>query len=367
MTKLRIKEKMKILHVIDQISQKTGGGASKVAYDMAAAQAKLGHDVTIYSTDYRANRQKAPPGVRLVKFKCWLNLLGSLRVAPGLLFAKYDFDIMHLHNYRTLVNLFASGRFNKSIMQAHGSSMPIRGLTKPIHDLIWGDMLLKRAKRCIADADVEVGHYITEGVSKANIIVIPVGINMGEFRHIPKRHQGKAKTVLFLGRYDRIKGIDLLVEAFKLLDRADTRLEISGIDYGCESEIKALVEDLGLDGAVDYLGPLYGKAKVEAYTRADVFVMPSRYEMWGITFMEALACGTAVIMTDTCEASKLLPPECGMVVSLDAEHLAAAINMSLDINLGDRYRKYRRAWVSQYSWDNIAPQIIRLYEEVLSD
>ena len=662
---------MKILHVIDQISQKTGGGASKVAFELARAQAKLGHDVTIYTTDYNAKSQVAPRGVKLVKFRCWLNLFGSIRVAPGLLFAKYDFDIMHMHNYRTLVNLFAALRFNKIIMQAHGSCMPIRGLTKPLHDLVWGSVLLKRAKRCIADADIEVEHYITEGVNKANIPVIPVGINMGEFKRVPKRWQGKAKIVLFLGRYDKIKGIDLLVEAFKLLDRADTRLEISGIDYGCEAEIKAQVNKLGLDSKVDYLGPLYGQAKVDAYTWADVFVMPSRYEMWGITFMEALACfpsdtdieakdiigthkhlytgdmitltttggeiectpehpfwvgnrwalakylttnhqlwynkentirgnyaeerlqeiysgtigevvcalqkdapqrsssgsgiklrastlagaesrrtqndwaedrnempsvnrigvglfsradrwrgeyfnqkgkwtrrqleayyqyfqlfpdinglvkeegqlcqyasretsfkawlwaslyildnwnripsfipgaialfsnkektlpfvnsvvgretesrrsrenrqeatrdypdvegfesqtitqirkrkvknlpvynlttkshayiakgflvhncGTPVIMTDTCEASKMLPLECGMVVPFDAEHLATAINNSLNISLGVRYREYRRQWVSQYSWDNIAPQIIKLYKEVLSD
>lgn len=358
---------MKILHVIDQISQKTGGGASKVAFELAHAQARLGHKVTIYSTDYNAKHQAAPKGVKLVKFKCWFNIFGSIRVAPGLLFAKYDFDIMHLHNYRTLVNIFAAIRFNRIIMQAHGSCMPIKGLTKPLHDLVWGSVLLKRAKRCIADADIEVEHYITEGVNKANINIIPVGINMAEFKRVPERWQGNAKIVLFLGRYDKIKGIDLLVEAFKLLDRVDTRLEISGIDYGCEAEIKAQVRSMGLMDKVDYLGPLYGQAKVGAYTRADVFIMPSRYEMWGITFMEALACGTPVIMTDTCEASKILPPECGMVVPLDAEHLADALEMILDVDYAEQYRSYRRAWVSQYSWDNIAPQIIKLYEEVLSE
>ena len=99
---------MRILHVIDQISQETGGGASKVAYELAYAQAQLGHDVSIYTTDYNAKEQTAPPGVNLVKFHNWFNLFGSLSTAPGLLFAKYDFDIMHLHNYRTIVNLFAS-------------------------------------------------------------------------------------------------------------------------------------------------------------------------------------------------------------------------------------------------------------------
>ena len=124
---------MKILHVIDQISQKTGGGASKVAFELARAQAQLGHDVTIYTTDYNAKEQVAPSSFKLVKFRNWFNLFGSLSVAPGLLVAKYDYDIMHLHNYRTIVNLFASIMRRPNILQAHGSSMPIIVKTKPIH------------------------------------------------------------------------------------------------------------------------------------------------------------------------------------------------------------------------------------------
>lgn len=358
---------MKILHVIDQISQETGGGASKVAFELAHAQAKLGHDVTIYSTDYNAKYQAASKGVKLVKFKCWFNVVGCLRVAPGLLFAKYDFDIMHLHNFRTIVNIFACLRKQPTILQAHGNSRSIKGLTKPLHDLIWGGLILKRAKWCIADADVEVGYYLNEGAKKANIKVIPIGINLAEFKWVKECKPNKVKKVLFLGRYDNIKGIDLLVKAFKIIQQLDIRLQISGIDYGCEQDIKALVTQLGLDDKVDYLGPLYGAKKTAAYTNADVFVMPSRYEMWGLTFMEALACGTPVIMSETCEASKVLPPECGMVVPPDVLSIAEAINVSLDSNFGNRYRQYRRQWVAQYNWDNIAPQIIRLYEEVLNE
>ncbi len=358
---------MKILHVIDQISQKTGGGASKVCFELARAQAKMGHTVTIYSTDYNAERQAAPPGVRLVKFKNWFNIAGVLSVAPGLLFAKYDFDIMHLHNYRTIANIFACLRKRPTVLQAHGNSLPIKGLTKPLHDLLWGGLILKRAKRCIADADVEIGYYMREGVDKANIKVIQVGINMAEFNWQKERRPNKVKKVLFLGRYDKIKGIDLLVKAFKALQQLDIRLQISGIDYGCEQEIKALVTRLGLDSKVDYLGPLYGAKKTAAYTNADVFVMPSRYEMWGLTFMESLACGTPVIMTDTCEASKILPPECGTVIPFDEVSLAYAIKEAAGTNTCTRYRKYRRQWATQFSWGHIAPQIVELYKGVLSE
>lgn len=358
---------MKILHVIDQISQKTGGGASKVAFELAHAQARLGHDVTIYSTDFNAKNQAAPRGVKLVKFQNWFNLFDSLSTAPGLLFAKYDYDIMHLHNYRTIVNLFASFRHKPTILQAHGSSMPIVGKTKALHDAMWNTAILKAVDYCIADADVEVQHYLNEGTKRENIIMIPVGINFAEFKRLPARTEKEYKTILFLGRIHEVKGIDLLIHAFYLMHNSDrVRLQISGVDYGYQDEVKALINKLGLEVFIDYTGPLYGANKVKAFTNADVFVMPSRYEMWGLTFMEALACGTAVIMTDTCEASKMLPPECGTVVPLDVEAISEAIKATLVTNLGNRYREYRRQWVTQYNWDNIAPQIIRLYEEVLN-
>lgn len=357
---------MKILHVIDQISQKTGGGASKVAFELARAQAQLGHDVTIYTTDYNAKEQAAPPSFKLVKFRNWFDLFGVLSVAPGLLFAKYDYDVMHLHNWRTIVNVLACLRKRPTIVQAHGSSRPIKGLTKPLHDLVWGGLILKRAGRCIADADVEVQHYVTEGVNRDKVVVIPVGINLDEFRIMP-RYNSQYKTVLFLGRLDEIKGVDLLVKAFSLVKDDNIRLKISGIDYGVEKELKALIRELGLGSRVDWIGPVYGAEKTKVYTNADVFVMPSRYEMWGITFMEALACSTPVIMTDTCEASSLLPLECGIVVPLNEVALAEGIKTALDTNLVSRYRKYRWQWVAQYSWTNIAALTIKLYKEVLDE
>ena len=163
-----------------------------------------------------------------------------------------------------------------------------------------------------------------------------------------------------------VKGVDLILRAFNLIRNENVRLELAGVDYGQEAEIKALVIELGLEDRVDYLGPLYGADKVAAYSRADVFIMPSRYEMWGLTFMEALACGTPVVMTDTCEASKILPPECGIVVPLDEMAIAEGMKEALSSNLGNRYKEYRQQWVAQYSWANIAKRIIKLYEGVLN-
>jgi glycosyltransferase involved in cell wall biosynthesis len=364
---------MKILHVIDQISQRTSGGSGKVAYELAEIQAELGHQVSIYTTDYNAKNQRPPQGVAMTKFKTRANLFGALRVAPGLLTASYNYDIMHLHNYRTIVNLMAAMRPIPFVLQAHGSCLPIKGRTKPLHDFVWGRGILKRARRCIADADREVTQYLTEGADADNIRHIPIGIDLKQFKELPKRFEVSPETskkVLFIGRFDNFKGLDLLITAFQYIEVPNITLEIAGVDYGEKAELRNLIKKLQLrklGREIHWLGPLYGSKKINALTQAAVLVMPSRYEMWGLTFMEALACGTPVIMTDTCEASKVLPLECGKVVPFEPKRLATAIKSMIDIDYADCHRSYRQQWVSQYSWDNIVGRILDLYAEVLNE
>lgn len=362
---------MKILHVVDQISQTKHGGSAKVPYQLAKAQAKLGHTVTIFASDYQAQDQESPEGVKLVKFKTVASYQ-SLRFTPGIFFADYsNFDIVHLHNYRTLVNLLVANRLGKipCVLQAHGNAAPIsfRKGIKPIHDFIFRNFVLKRASRLIADAELEIRHYWVEGADLNKVTVIPVGIDTDEYANLPPRQNNGHKTILFLGRLHEIKGCDLLIRAFARLERSDVRLVIAGIDYGHEAECRKLVENLGIADKVEWIGGVYSKDKLQAVVDADVFVMPSRYEMWGISFLEALACGVPVIMTDRCGAASCLPKECGIVVPFAEYNLRDAIRGMLDSDFTNEYRELRRAWVIKYDWQNIAKQTLGLYREVLNE
>jgi len=171
---------------------------------------------------------------------------------------------------------------------------------------------------------------------------------------------------LFIGRFHKLKGLDLLIDAFQYIDDPNIQLVISGVDYGSEGDLRALSNKLGLKNRVHWTPPLYGMRKLKALVQADVLVMPSRYEMWGIVFMESLACGTPVIMTDTCEASKVLLPECGRVVPFEPKRLASAIKALVNLGFVYMYRNYRKEWVSQYSWEKMAPRVLNLYLEVLN-
>ncbi len=365
---------MRILHVIDQFNQQLHGGSAVVPYQLSKAQAKLGHNVTIYTSDYKAGSQQAPEGVKLVKFKTVFSI-SKLQVTPGMYLASWNYDIIHLHNYRTLVNFIAIDSLMLRlhpplvVLQAHGNAQPRawRPWLRPLAKTIWIYGIFRHCDHYIADAEIEINHYLKQGAKIQDISIIPVGIDLDSFNQLPPKNTNGHKTVLYMGRLDdKTKGLGLLMDAIKEIGPHGIRLVIAGPDYGYGQETKQKAINYGIQGKVDFVGPVSGQQKVDLLSQADVFVMPSRYEMWGLSFMEALACGTPVVMTDQCGAAGTLPRECGTVVPLDSVKMAGAISNMLRYDFAGSYRDYRKKWVSQFSWDSIAKQTINLYEDLLA-
>lgn len=356
---------MKILHVVDLLSQETGGGSAKVPYYLAREQAFQGHTVTIYCSDHDIKNQLPPEGVKVVQFHSIYYLFKAWNLTPGMLFADFkNFDVVHLHNYRTIVNLIPGLKADNIILQAHGNCQKVPGLTGWVFNLLWNNIVFKNTKGFIADAHLEVSHYLAEGGNVRNSKVIPVGIDMPEYFNLPKQNNHKKKQILYLGKLYWIKGADILARAVAFMDRKDIELVVTGFGFG-NASFKNLVKELGIEDITTFTGPKFGVDKIQAYMDADVYVMPSRYEMWGISFMEALACGTPVIMTKDCQAWTELPPYCGHSVHGKPAELARAISFALDEKLADRDRQKRIDWVSKYDWPIIAEKVTEFYKKVL--
>lgn len=360
---------MNICHVVDLISQNTGGGSAKVPYHLACEQVRLGHNVAIFASDYGSDGQQPPDGVELRRFHSIAYLFDSWSITPSMFFADFkQFDIIHLHNYRTLVNVIAANRHVPYVLQAHGNCAPYPpNWSKVVWDTFWRTAVFNRAKGYIADAPLEVDHYVIEGANLKQITTIPVGIDLAEYTDLPIRRQHGKKRILYLGKMYWIKGPDLLARALALIKRDDIELAVASVDFGYEATFRQLVRDLGIEHKVQYLGSKFGREKLQEFIDADVYVMPSAYEMWGITLLEALACGTPVVITDRCEIAKVLPSHCGEVVPFDAQCLADAIVRAVDGRVAERDREKRLTWVGQYGWEKIAPKVVKFYEKVLDN
>jgi len=172
--------------------------------------------------------------------------------------------------------------------------------------------------------------------------------------------------VLFLGRIHKIKGIDILVKAFaKLIDKLDgVRLVIVGPDDGYLGELEALIKALKIEDSVLISGPLYGRDKLEAYVDAYVYVLPSRYETFPMSILEAVACGTPLILTENCGIAEYFRDKAGLVVKTDSHSLQEALlEMLMDREKQKTFRENCKTVIQKFNISETVSKLEKVYEK----
>jgi glycosyltransferase involved in cell wall biosynthesis len=327
-------------------------------------------------------------GIEVHHFKNVSNKLAhnNYSIAPAMLFKLNnnikDFDIIHLHEYRSAQAVFVQYLAKKHnipyILQAHGSVMPLfsKQKLKKLFDLGWGNKILQSASKAICLTKKEAEQYKKMGMDKDKLEILPNGVNFLDYENLP--HKGifrnkygiekDEKIVLYLARIHRIKGGDLLVEAFSgLITKIEgARLVIAGPDDGFLTVLKEQIEYLNISNRVLFTGPLYGTDKLEAYVDADVYILPSVYEVFGVTVLEACACGTPVIITERCGVADLLSDSAGIVVKHDKYMLQDAIfkvlyNANLQKKLGYAGRDLVK---EKFNWIDLVGRLELIYETI---
>lgn len=325
---------MKILHVLPYFTLKRGGDVN-VCYNLSKHLIKKSHEVTIITTDFEFDEEYAKTleevGVKVISFRCIANIklfLISPSMKKWLKSNIKNFDVIHIHNFRSYQNNIVYHYAKKYripyILQAHGSLPRIieKQRLKKLYDWVWGNKILKDAFKLIAVSKVEVEQYKKIGVGDNKIVVIPNGLDVERFKNLPKYGQFREKhgikeeyMILFLGRIHKIKGIDFLIKSFGYLikEMKDVVLIVAGPDDGHRTYLKKLVEDLSLRDSVKFVD--YVDNVTEAYQDADVLVYPAIYEIFGLVPFEAIMCGTPIIVTDDCGCGELVrEANCGYLV-----------------------------------------------------
>jgi glycosyltransferase involved in cell wall biosynthesis len=172
--------------------------------------------------------------------------------------------------------------------------------------MVWGYRTLRDS--CLAVTENEFGarEYESFGVKREKIAFVPLFFPVEEYASLPAaggfcdRHHIKEKYIIMsLGRIHRIKGLDFLVDSFyessKL--RSDVILVLVGSDDGFKSRLEEQIARLGLSDKVRFAGFLSGQDKLSALVDASIVVQPSRYEQAAWAPIEAVMCGTPIIVT----------------------------------------------------------------------
>lgn len=387
---------MKILQVSNffKPSWETGG-VTKVNYELSLNLVARGHDVTVYTTDGYSSRLDVPKnqtvevdGIQVYYFYNLFRFLVKRMKLPTPYYLPIvlrkeikNFDVIHIHEHRTLsaaiVHYYAKKHGVPYVLQSHGSVLPFfqKDRLKKLFDRLFGYSILNDASNLIALTATEAKQYVQMGMDESKIVIIPNGINVEEFKNLPNEGEFKQKysiesdkkIILYLGRIDKIKGIDLLIDSFaNLVKEVDnTRLVVVGPNSDYLPILKQKVIDLGIDDNILFTGPLYGRDKLEAYIDADVYVLPSRYETFPNTVLEAAACGTPVIITDQCGITDIVKGKLGYVVEFDTDALKNAMYTSLNNTDLNEFSNVGGVQIINecFNWLNI----IKIIENIYSD
>ncbi len=218
---------------------------------------------------------------------------------------------------------------------------------------------------------------IDYGASPEAISVIPCGVNLGVFRPVDRqmarRHLGfnGGSIALFVGRIEPLKGVDRLLQAMTYLNKAaGVRLVVVGGDEQSQSEVQRLrnlARELHIQDSVTFAGMVLQEELPYYYSAADVCVIPSHYESFGLVALESLACGTPVVATRVGGTETVVQQHrTGYVV--DNAPLQLADKIARIVSNSDKRRlnaAETRATVSGFSWANTAEAIVQEYRALL--
>jgi glycosyltransferase involved in cell wall biosynthesis len=196
------------------------------------------------------------------------------------------------------------------------------------------------------------------------VCVLPNGIDVPPLMAKPA---GERRTLLYLGRIHKKKGIDLLLKSWAEIEPRFPQwdLVIAGPDDGGYlAQYRALATELRL-ARVNFPGPVYGDAKLALYRSAHVYVLPTRSENFAMTVAEALAAGTPAIVTRAAPWAGLVDHGAGWWIEIGVKPLVAALEEALSLpyaRLADMGRNGREWMARDFSWAGIGRRMAAFYE-----
>jgi glycosyltransferase involved in cell wall biosynthesis len=177
------------------------------------------------------------------------------------------------------------------------------------------------------------------------------------------------RTVLFLSRINPKKGLPMLLDAWAKVAPEDWRLVIAGNDYGDHQKVvEAKIRELNLSENVEVVGPVFGEAKAAAFRNADLFVLPSYSENFGIVVTEALSYNIPVVTTKGCPWKELQTHNCGWWVDATPTGIEGGLNEALrteNEELSAMGRRGRRLVEENYQWPAIGKKFRSVYRWIL--
>jgi glycosyltransferase involved in cell wall biosynthesis len=388
---------MKILHVIAHLAPRYGG-PSKACWEMARAVAQLGHEVSIYATNQDGPGELAVPldkpvwreDVEIRYFpiqppRFWGT---SLPLALALRHKIPASDLVHIHSLYFFHSLVAGHYCRQNaipyLVRPHGTLDPFiyrrHRWRKRLVELLFENRNIRRAAALhfttAEEQELAAPHtFDTPG------LVVPLGISADEFAvmsepgSFKRRHPeiGDQRIILFFGRVNFKKGLDILAKAFGAVARRrqDVHLVIAGPDNeGWGARVRTWLSEEGVLGRTTFTGMLLGPDKLAVLRDASMFVLPSYTENFGLAVIEAMAAGLPIIISDKVNIWREVESAgAGKVIPCEAAALADQIlNLLADSDAAVGMGQKGKALVKdRFQWPRIGRSLAEAYGRIIDE
>ncbi|MDP8235638.1 MAG: glycosyltransferase [Candidatus Erginobacter occultus] len=388
---------MRILHVTPYYYPALRyGGPVRSVHGLCRSLAELGHDIRVYTTDLDGPaRIGHPPGVpidvegvavRYFPARYCRRLFFSPEMGRELSRRIDLYDLVHIHTFFSWPTHIAA-----SIAARHGvpyiltpRGMLVKDLVRRKSRLVksaWiritGRRVVEGAARIHATTDIEKEEIRRFNFKLPEVFVIPVGVDPadkfpgsgGPVSPTIEALVRKIPLLLFLGRINWKKGLDRLIPALRYLE--GVHLAVAGNDEdNYRIKLDRLASRNGVSGRLTFTGAVYGEEKRRLFGAADVFVLPSYSENFGIAVLEAMAAGLPVVVTPEVGLSREVEESgAGLVLNGDPGVLGPGIKDLLadPVRLKEMGERGRELAARRYAWSGIAREMEKVYQQVIGE
>lgn len=370
---------MKIAHVLSDLSRQ-GAGVTSVVESLSAAQLKLGVSVRVFgldSSEWRDTDHKDWQGAQTSA--ALVHGPASFGYAPEMAqqLKKWKPDVVHLHGmwmYPSLAVLHWHAACKKPfVISTHGMLSHV-GLSyskskKRAVRLLYQDKAFHRAA-CLHATSLSEVHEIEDFGLRSPISLIPNGISRLDRTSL--LCSSKTYRVLSLGRIHHKKGLDRLIAAWEKLpnDLRHWQLDIVGPEEGNYGEIlrQQIIQTDSKN--ISIRGPVYGEDKIKLMAEADIFVLPTRNENFGLTVAESLMLEVPVISTRCAPWSGLENNRCGRWVEPSVDAISEALVELMrkpKEELNEMGLRGRTWMLREFDWTDISKRMLNMYQWMIDD
>ncbi len=375
---------MKIGFLIEYFYPKQGGAENNCFY-LAKELAKK-HEVHIFTSQLENTKKYEIIGnINIHRYKTLFRYRYYLSFTPGLLIGiiKQDLDILHVHSlgflYHDLIVILKKlNKKTKIINTPHGPFMALNSYNSYLKILKNIIENLEKHINNLYDKVIQVNPYQYEwmiklGIKKNKVTFIPNGLNESAFKKINRKikFENKLKNriiISYIGRIDRYKGLDQIIRV--LPSFKNLALIIVGENAGDKKRLDSIIKNLKIKDRIIFTGKIPEEEKLRILNISKIFILPSEWEAFGISMLEAMAQGNIIISTKT-EGGKYLikEKENGFLYDFNnIEQLKQKIKVILkDKNLQRKIRKNNIKKAKKFLWKVIVKDLEKVYLNLIKD